>query len=442
MRVLITNNTLDWRAGSELYVRDLATALLARGHTPIAYSTRLGEVASELRAATVPVVDNLDRLSVAPDIIHGHHHIETMTALLRFPNVPAISYCHGWMPWEEAPPRFPRILRYIAVDYTCLDRLLLEHAIPEEQTRVLLNFVDLDRFRPRSALPQAPGRALFFSNSVTEEHGVSVVRQACQRFGISLDVAGMLNGNPLSSPEFVLGEYDIVFGKARAALEALAVGAAVVLCDAAGAGPMVTTGEFDRLRRLNFGVRTLREPLQPETIAAQLERYNPADAAEVSRRIRSGAGREETIDEVVRLYVEVIAEYRAAGNANLIAEERAAAEYLRWLSPRLKERDELHLRIAGLHQQVFQLNSQIAAANAPGAPVTDTSSSEVVTETAPVDPMTDASSPEVATENAPVDPVTDADPGAPEHGLKSLHNPVKSRLLGPVLTRIKKVLAG
>jgi hypothetical protein len=74
--------------------------------------------------------------------------------------------------------------------------------------------------------------------------------------------------------------------------------------------------------------------------------------------------------------------------------------------------------------------------------VTDTSSSEVVTETAPVDPMTDASSPEVATENAPVDPVTDADPGAPEHGLKSLHNPVKSRLLGPVLTRIKRVLAG
>jgi hypothetical protein len=56
--------------------------------------------------------------------------------------------------------------------------------------------------------------------------------------------------------------------------------------------------------------------------------------------------------------------------------------------------------------------------------------------------MTDASSPEVATENAPVDPVTDADPGAPEHGLKSLHNPVKSRLLGPVLTRIKRVLAG
>ena len=57
----------------------------------------------------------------------------------------------------------------------------------------------------------------------------------------------------------MLGQYDIVFAKARCALEALAVGNAVVLCDTVGVGPMVTTGEVDRLRRLNFGVRALRE---------------------------------------------------------------------------------------------------------------------------------------------------------------------------------------
>ena len=54
MRILITNNGLATRAGTELYVRDLALGLLKRGHTPIAYSTKLGEVATEIRAATVP----------------------------------------------------------------------------------------------------------------------------------------------------------------------------------------------------------------------------------------------------------------------------------------------------------------------------------------------------------------------------------------------------
>jgi len=107
MRILITNNTLDFRSGSELYVRDLAIALLKRGHIPIAYSTKLGDIAQEIRAATVPVIDNLDALAAPPDVIHGHHHLDTMTALLRFPGVPAVYFCHGWLPWEETPPRFP-----------------------------------------------------------------------------------------------------------------------------------------------------------------------------------------------------------------------------------------------------------------------------------------------------------------------------------------------
>jgi len=88
LRILITNNTLRWLAGTELYVRDVALGLLARGHTPIAYSSELGEVAAVIREATVPVIDDLDRLAVPPNVIHGQHHLETMTAVARFPASP------------------------------------------------------------------------------------------------------------------------------------------------------------------------------------------------------------------------------------------------------------------------------------------------------------------------------------------------------------------
>src|SRR5450631_573101 len=124
MRVLITNNSLAARAGSELYVRDLAIELMRRGHQPVAYSTQLGAVAEELRAATVPVIDRLNSLGEIPDIIHGHHHYETLSALLRFPNTPAIYYCHGWIPWQEAALKHPNILRYVAVDDVCRERLI------------------------------------------------------------------------------------------------------------------------------------------------------------------------------------------------------------------------------------------------------------------------------------------------------------------------------
>jgi glycosyltransferase involved in cell wall biosynthesis len=350
LRILITNNSLAARQGSELYVRDLATALLARGHTPIAYSPILGDVARELHAATIPVVDDLDRLAIPPDVIHGHHNLEAMTALCSFPRVPAVYFCHGWIPWEEAPPHFPRILRYVAVDQPCRDRLVFEHAIPAERVRVLFNFVDLNRFKPRGPLPVRPKRALVFSNSANEHTHLGAVRQACAREGIALDVIGAGAGKACERPEEVLGGYDIVFAKGRSALEALAVGAAVVLCDRAGVGPMVTTGELDRLRPLNFGIRALRDPVDPDALLREMAHYDPRDAAEVSRLVRATAGRDAVVDEIIALYQEVLAEQAGRGESDAYAEQRAVGAYLRWLSSLLKERDRLQTKRDPLHR--------------------------------------------------------------------------------------------
>ena len=316
-------------------MRDLALGLLERGHQPVGYSTRLGDVASELRAAGVTVTDDLDSLTVTPDIIHGHHHLDTMTALLRFPGTPAIYVCHGSTPWEEAAPRFPRILGYVAVDHACLDRLVLEDGIPEDRIRVLLNFVDLQRFKQRPALPQRPQRALIFSNNANESTHLEAVRSACNRAKISVDVVGKAVGNVSREPEAILGNYDVVFAKGRAALEALAVGAAVILCDAAGAGPMVTSENLQQLRPLNFGLRALREELSSEVISREIARYNPQDAARVSQLIRANAGRDAVVEELISLHRDVVQEYELSSH-DPIAELQAASKYLRELSPRLK----------------------------------------------------------------------------------------------------------
>ena len=331
LRVLITNNALAARGGSELYVRDISLGLMKRGHEPVAYSTMLGAVARELRAARVSVVDDLSQLTIAPDVIHGHHHMETMTALLHFPRTPAIHFCHSSTNWLETPLRFPRIVRYVAVDHACRDRLSL-HDVPEERIRVLLNFVDLDRFKARETpLPPRPERALVFSNYANEETHLPAVREACKRANITLDVLGNGARGGTDQPETILRDYDLVFAKARCALEALASGAAVILCDAKGAGPLVSTREFERLRPLNFGIRTLTKPLDVDTILREINLYDAADAAAVTRTVRATAGHESIIDELVSLYHEVIQEYRNASNGSVDAEGRAAAAYLRQL---------------------------------------------------------------------------------------------------------------
>ncbi|MBI2358502.1 MAG: glycosyltransferase [Deltaproteobacteria bacterium] len=332
LKVLITNITLATRTGTEVYVRDLALGLLRRGHKPIVYSTHLGGIARELRAKTVPVLEDLTQVSATPDIIHGHHLPETMMALLQFPGVPGIFFCHDWSAWHDVPPRFPRILRYVAVDDTCLDRLILEHGVAQEKARVILNFVDLERFKPRGPLPERPKRALVFSNQASERTHLSATRQACSQASITLDIIGASTGTSVTHPEEVLGHYDLVFAKGKSALEALSVGAAVILCDAAGAGPMVTTAELERLRRLNFGIRALQKPVRADVLAEEISRYNAEDSQEVSRKIRASAGLETALDELIALYDEVTEEYKSTGPIDPEAEERAAASYIHQLA--------------------------------------------------------------------------------------------------------------
>lgn len=347
LRVLITNTRLESPTGTELYVRDLALKLLERGHLPIVYSPHLGYIAKELRRMAIPVIDDLNMMASPPDVIHGHHNDETVNALLRFPNIPAIYVCHDWFSKRDEPPQFPRILRYIAVDQTCHDKLVFEYGISEDRVRMLYSFVDLKRFKPRPPLPRRPRRALVLCHHTTENAHLEAVRRACARTGLTLDVFGLGVKKPCLQTETLLCEYDIVFARGRTALEALAVGTAVVIYWWRQIGPMVTTRELERLRPLNFGIRAMGPRLSPEEFGREIEciieRYDAEDAAEVSARVRATAGSDDAADEIISTYREVIAEHKSGTRPDLETEARAASAYFRQLSLSVQlEREALY----------------------------------------------------------------------------------------------------
>ena len=342
LRVLITNNSLDVRGGSELYARDIATSLMRRGHFPVAFSTVLGDVARDLRQATVPVISDLTDLNAVPDVVHGHHHMETMMALMTFPDSPAVFVCHGWSPWIEMPPLHPNIRRYVAVDDLCRERLLTSRDLDASKIETIYNFVDMDRFVRRPPLPPRPGAALIFSNYAGSEIE-GAVREACRAVGVErVDVAGHRAGNPIERPEDLLPQYDVVFAKARAALEAMATGCAVIVLDNAGLGGMVTSDNVNRMRPLNFGIRTMqRAPLSVEAIVAELRRYDGRDAAVVSDFIRKTAGMAPVVARWEALYAEAIRdwrEYRQTVSDNELRHRQmaACASYLAHLAPVVK----------------------------------------------------------------------------------------------------------
>lgn len=367
LRILMTNNTLDQPAGSELYLRDLALALMRRGHFPVAYSQTLGPVADRLRAATIPVVDDLRDLSAVPDVIHGQHHLETMTAALRFPQVPVTYTCHGWIPWQEWPPVFPNILHYVAVDDLCQERLLTSAGVPADQISVLHNFVDLDRFRKVRDLPDKPKSALVFSNSAAQVP--KAIRDACTRMGIErVDIVGQNSGRSAAHPEAILADYDVVFAKARAAIEAMASGCAVVVMDYGQLGGLVSSSNLQSMRGLNFGIRTLQNQLlHQDKIERELERYDAPDARAVTQWIRANAGLEAAVDRWLEIYYRTIERWSdVAGTLHDGERLTSASRYVSQLAPRVKAKEQAehckNLADADLRAAKAQLERDTAVA--------------------------------------------------------------------------------
>jgi hypothetical protein len=305
-RILITNVTLASRTGTETALRDLAVGLKAEGQKPMVYSPELGGIADEIRAAGIPVFSRLQDAPEEPDIVHGNHYVETVAALLHFRNARGLFVCHDRRAHMSAPPRMSRILRYVAVDNNCLERLTDEYRIPEHLTRVICNAVDTKRFLPRPPLPPRPQRALVFSNYAGPATHLDAVEQACRLMNLPVDAVGSGAASGSSAPEQLLGKYDLVFAKARCALEAMAVGPAVVLCDTTGLGPLVTSAEVAQLRQWNFGARLLRDALDPDAIVRQVQRYDADDATAVSGYIREHAHLSDALQQHLDLYDELM----------------------------------------------------------------------------------------------------------------------------------------
>lgn len=309
MRILITNIRLADRSGTEIVVRDLALRLVERGHEVAVFAQFIGRLADELKSRGVTVVEDLACLPEVPDVIHGHHMPATGAAMCAFPQTPAIWVCHSSDAWFDAPPRFAQLRRMFAVDETCRARLAGRDALSEDAVGILPNAVDLRIFTARTApLPARPRRAV---SLVKHSEPIPLIKEACRRRGLPLTAYGHGVGNPVADIETRCLQADIVFATARTALEAMATGAAVILIDGRGFGGMVTSANYARGRRLNFGLGMLSKEWSLDELEGAIASYDPADAAEVCRRVRAEADLECAVTQLETVYRAVIDEGKA-----------------------------------------------------------------------------------------------------------------------------------
>ncbi len=344
-RILFGNISISGRSGTEMFLYDLVRGVQKRGYLVSVFSPRRGLMAMEFEKAGVPVVTNMDDVAWTPDLLHCQHTLPTLEMVGRFPQIPAVYVCHDGKDWSDSAPPLPSVVRFAAVDLFCRDRVAFDTGRPAADVQVIPNSVDFAQFKPReSPLPPHPTRAMLFTSHSERHEYLDTIRSACSSLRLPLDEFGPAVGRTIDQPERILPNYDLVFAKARCALEAMSAGCAVVLAGPEGAGPIVTPTDFDLFRQFNFGRSLLNSSGATEMLVRQIRQYDPQAAQQVQARVRGECGLDKMVDAYVDLYEEVLAtEYSFDCNELVDYLGRIAARlesHLQQLHLVLEEREE------------------------------------------------------------------------------------------------------
>lgn len=303
-RILLVTIELAGRSGTEIVTFETAHGLQGRGHEVAIYTLRLGSLGNAV-SEKFAVVRHIELLTWRPDLIQANHTYPLINATARFPDVPVFSICHDATAWFNEPLHLPTIRKQAAVSLACRDRIVQK--IPKLAGRVELlhNAVDLESFHARASLPSRPKRALILSNHVIH---APRVRSACTEAGLDVDLLGPGVGRVVDDlPSRLLG-YDLVFATGRMALEAMAVGCAVIVVDGRGLGGMVTS---DVVSSWRDSLWLLKRPIVTADIAVEIDRYDAVDAGRVSEFIRRHSSLSGCIDRLEAIYQSLITDSAA-----------------------------------------------------------------------------------------------------------------------------------
>lgn len=310
MNILITNIQMDGYNGTTLYVKELAISLIERGENVQIYSRLIGQIGIELREQGITIVNNLTDITFYPDVIHAHHNVTTLDVLSFFKNVPVLFWIHDRLSPFDHPPFHKNIVKYMAVDYNCKERYATDCGFSQSDSDVVYNWVNLKRFALKDTIQTKPKKALIFSNYANNRNFLVPIKKACAQCNLILDVIGQESGNQKRDPEKYLEDYDIIFAKAKAAMESIATGAGVIICDFRGLAGMVTTKNLKHYRKFNFGMKLMENPANEKNIINEIQKYNAKDIQMVSQMIRSQIDIHIIVDQLLVLYKDCVSGYQ------------------------------------------------------------------------------------------------------------------------------------
>lgn len=308
MRILIATHHLVHGAGTETYVRTLATALARREHEVTVYSPFAGAVADDIRRSGIPVTDDIGSLrheffSVA----HVHHNVIATQVRATLPDVPIVWLRHGLIPELEQPPTFvPEVTLAIARERA---RALTAEGY---EVSVVTNPIDTDFYAPGRPIRPQPKTAVVITNHLSP-FAWSTIEPACRTLDIEVRHVG-LPDSPVADVREPIDQADIVFAVGRTALEAGSMARAVLIHDHHGCDGWLDRSNYDDAAEFAFsGHRSWRLPSAEELSQLISDEYSTEKGPEAREVVFEHHALNVVVPELERHYRRAIEIGRANG---------------------------------------------------------------------------------------------------------------------------------
>jgi hypothetical protein len=339
VQVLLSTLRLTETGGSETYLLTVAEQLQRLGHDVTVWSPQQGRLAEESRERRIAVARAETDLPSVPDALLVQDRVVSYSLAERYPETPQVFVAQSEIWDTQLPPPVAGMVQAVVVLNERMRRLA--EALAEAPRVVRLRQpVDLKRFFPLAPIRARAERVLLVGNYL-RGHRLELMVEACRRAGLVCDQRAGADSR-VDDLVGAIMEADVVVGKARAIVEAMACGRAAYVYDVWGCDGWVTPDRYEALEADNFGGRTDPTAVTLDRIVSDLEGYDPQMGPANFELVCANHGAAKHAEALLGLFRElqpVRSRPRAALNALARAELRHV-EMEGWVRAASEARDD------------------------------------------------------------------------------------------------------
>ena len=273
MEIVLGMYRLTGPGGTEHYTLTAAEQLQRLGHEVTIFVEETGEMAELGRRRGLRLATSEDELPDQADVLYAQESITAYALAARYPRAPLVFAVHAVDYDLSLSPQLPELVSALVTMHDRVSRRVETFAVKAEIVR-LRQPVDTARFTPRGSLCAQPQRVLALGNYLRGDRA-RVIEDACAESGLEAVHVGMQRGNHVLESDRVLNDADVVLGKGRVIIEAMACGRAAYVFDVTGSDGWVTTDTYRRLEADNFSGQTGSHPVDVARLKSDLELYRP-----------------------------------------------------------------------------------------------------------------------------------------------------------------------